>query len=567
MTTKHLLQLLARLEESKRRPGTAEVEILRALVTLSRSHLDDAESLIRLHETLLFFRAYPPSARVRRQVDAILQSFAGRVSKLDEAGGDLSPLDEVEVSGMAGISVTSNFSYAIVRWLVATHPGQVAIDWDWFDEDERFGATMPRFLPLLEEDAMVEAHVPYHDWLRAAKGRRNDVGWLIERFDSLPISSKAKAELYDALKLHMRWRFGFPASRTGMIRPRRRFYFHRTPLIQRGDVSLVMELAAPPIPIERLSPIAGAKILDLARGTSAVRYRELHGFTHGDARRVLKADFGRGTEAFVLGVPPAHRLPLRAYHAALIFKNGIPVAYFEGLSLFERLESGFNLYYTFRDGETAWLFSRVLRLMRQLLGVTVFSIDPYQIGRDNEEGIESGAFWFYRKLGFRPVRPALLELTLAEERRMAAQRGYRSPARTLRKLADGHMLYDVPQAGRGNAGHEWDRFEVRNIGLAVQRSMAAKYTGDARAMRADSAAYIARLLDIDASRWSEEARHLFEGLALVLAMIPGIGRWSAGEKHLAARIVRAKARGEEARYLRLMQTHTRLREALVRYGS
>ena len=150
---------------------------------------------------------------------------------------------------------------------------------------------------------------------------------------------------------------------------------------------------------------------------------------------------------------------------------------------------------------------------------------------------------------------------------MAAQRGYRSPARTLRKLADGHMLYDVPQAGRGNAGHEWDRFEVRNIGLAVQRSMAAKYTGDARAMRADSAAYIARLLDIDASRWSEEARHLFEGLALVLAMIPGIGRWSAGEKHLAARIVRAKARGEEARYLRLMQTHTRLREALVRYGS
>ena len=110
------------------------------------------------------------------------------------------------------------------------------------------------------------------------------------------------------------------------------------------------------------------------------------------------------------GVPPQHRLPLRAYHAALIFKNGVPVAYFEGLSIFERMESGFNLYYTFRDGETAWIFARVLRLMNQLLGVTVFSIDPYQVGHKNEEGIESGAFWFYRKLGFRPGRPSLLKL-------------------------------------------------------------------------------------------------------------------------------------------------------------
>jgi hypothetical protein len=118
----------------------------------------------------------------------------------------------------------------------------------------------------------------------------------------------------------------------------------------------------------------GEKFLDMARETSAARYRELHGFTHGDAGRVLRAELGRGTEAFVMGVPPAQRLPLRAYHAALILKNGVPVAYFEGLSIFERMESGFNLYYTFRDGETAWLYARILHLMRQLLGVTVFSI-------------------------------------------------------------------------------------------------------------------------------------------------------------------------------------------------
>ncbi len=563
MTNRKCFHLPVELEELKRRFGNTPRQLEQKLRAVDECEIDDAESLIRLHETLLFLRAYPPSARVLNQVEKILKSFEQRVSHLRESGADLTPLDEVEVSGIAGTSVTSNFSHQIVRWLVAKYPSQVSIDWDWFEEDDRFGATMPRFLPLLEEDAMVEAHVPYRVWLRAAKGRRNDLGWIIERLESLKISHQAKAELYDSLKLHVIWKFGDSASRTQMKLAARKIFFHRAPLIQRREVSLVKELASSPIPIERLSRAAGERILDLARETSAVRYRELHGFTHGDSRRVLKAVLGRGTEAFVLGVPPENRLPLRAYHAALILKNGVPVAYFEGLSIFERLESGFNLYYTFREGETGWLFGRVLRLMRQLLGVTVFSIDPYQAGHENEEGIESGAFWFYRKLGFRPVRPALMKLTLTEEQKIAAHGGYRTPARTLRKLAAGHLLFEMPGASVG----AWDRFQIRNVGLAVQRRMALEFAGDAQEIRADSTGFIKRALDLDTRRWSEPELRIFESFSLVLAMVPGITRWNATEKQLAARVISAKARGNEALYLRLMQGHAWMRAALIGFGS
>jgi hypothetical protein len=562
MTSTKCFRLLAELEELRRGFGNPPRQLEQKLRAVAECEINEAESLIRFHETLLFLRAYPPSAGVLNQVEKILPSFGRRVSQLRESGADLTPLDEVEVSGIAGTIVTSNFSHQIVRWLGAKYPSQLSIDWDWFEEDDRFGATMPRFLPLLEEDAMVEAHVPFREWLRAAKGRQNDLGWIIERFESLNISNKAKAELYDSLKLHVIWKFGVRASRTGLKLPARKIFFHRAPLIQRREVSLIEGLASPPIPIERLSRAASERILDLARETSAVRYRELHGFTYGDSRPVLKAILGRGTEAFVLGVPSENRLPLRAYHAALILKNGVPVAYFEGLSIFERLESGFNLYYTFREGETAWLFGRILRLMRQLLGVTVFSIDPYQVGHENEEGIESGAFWFYRKLGFRPVRRELMKLALTEEQRIAASQGYRTPARTLRKLAAGHMLFEMPGASVG----AWDRFQIRNVGLAVQRRMAREFAGDAQKIRADSAKFVKRVLDLDTRRWSEPEQRIFEGFALVLSMIPGIARWSASEKQLAARIIVAKAGGDEAHYLRLMQGHAAMRAALIGFG-
>src|ERR1044071_2111784 len=163
----------------------------------SLSNANDAESLIKVHERLLFLRAYPENAKVLRRVEQSLKKIKSRVDELSAAEVDLSPLDDPEVSGIAGASVTSNFSYALVRWLAERYPSQISIDWEWFENEEQFGATMPRFIPLLEEDAMVEAHVPYRDWLVAAKGRRNEIAWIVSQFESLELSDRRKAELYD----------------------------------------------------------------------------------------------------------------------------------------------------------------------------------------------------------------------------------------------------------------------------------------------------------------------------------------------------------------------------------
>lgn len=567
-------RLLDSLDEAKRRfDKRAPAELARILKQLARLEFDEAEPLIRFHEALLFLRAHPPNRTVLRLAEQSLKTFATRVAKLREAEADLSPLDDPEVSGIAGSSVTSNFSFEIVRWLVRKHPARIAIDWDWFDDPDRLGVVTSRFMPLLEEDATVEANVPYREWINAARGRTKDLEWLVARFEGLDLSDKAKAELYDSLKLHVRWTPSFRATRTGMKLSGGKTFFHDRPLISRRDVSIVAELRAGKIPIAKLSRAQGERILDLARETSASRYRELHGFTYGDPRRVLHAHIGRGVDLFFNGVPPERRLPLRAYHSAMIFKNGVPVGYFEGISLGERMEGGFNFYYTFREGETAWIYARVLRVCNQLLGVTAFSIDPYQIGYENEEGIESGAFWFYRKLGFRPVRPELMKLTLAEEKKIGERKGYRTPPRVLRKLAAGHMIFETPAAGKPvgkkdrDARISWDRFQVRNFGLAVQRRMAAEFDGDANLIRSASVQFAKRALGLQTTDWNNAELKALDDLALVLAMISDLSKWSASEKAQVRDLIRAKAAPDEARYLNSLQRLGKLREAVIKLGS
>jgi len=562
VTSISLNRLLDRLDESKQDFSAAgRARIATMLRRLSQSRIDDLEALVRYHEALLFLRAYPQDAKLLKLAETELRSFAERVEKLADSGTDLLSLEHPEISGIAGTGVSDTFGYHIARWLVRSEQGRVALDEDWVEDESRLAATLPRFIPLLEEDAMVEANVPYRKWLRGGKGRKSELEWLIERFEGLKKSNAEIAELYESLRLYVRWLPPYRATRTGMRLPVRRIFFHNQPLIRRKDVSLVAELKKPALQVETLSRIAGQKILDLARETSTVRYRELWGFTHGDEACVVKIELGRGVQLFVSGVSPEWRLPLRAYHAAMIFKNGIPVGYFEGLSLFERMESGFNLYYTFRDGETAWLYTQILRVFKQLLGVTTFTLDPYQIGFENEEGIESGAFWFYRKLGFRPTRKDLLELTLREEKKLANRPGYRTPASTLRKLAAGYMIFELAPA----RGANWDAFQVRNIGLAVQRLMAKEFDGNPERFRSQAIEETASLLKLNQLKSTE--RRALEYLALPLMLIPDLKRWSEPEKELLRKIILAKASSNESRYLRLMQRHTRFRAEIIRLGS
>ena len=552
---------LERLEAVRHvRPGAREAE--RLLRALSRRRFADAERLIRFHEAVLFLRAFPHARGVLSAADGILRSFEKRVSQLPEEERN-GAFDAPEVAGIAGTTIGTDFSFELACWLARRHPRRTGVDWEAGASADRMRASWPAFLPLLEEEALADANVPYLEWLRAAAGARwKDLRWLLTRYERM--ASSDRAERWDSLGVPVSWDLGGSrASRTKMRRPGPRVFFHDAPLLSRRDVSLDAVFAEPPLAVRRLGSRAGESLCDAVREATASRYREFYTFTHADPSTVLAARPGRGVELFLLGVRPERRLPLRAAYGGFVVKNAVPIGYIEGLAFFERLEIGFNMYYTFREGESAWIYAQVLRFHRDALGVTSFSIDPYQLGQENEEAIESGAFWFYRKLGFRPTDRDVARLLQGEERRIAGHPGYRSPASTLRRLVRHNLIYEIPGSPRG----EWDRFHIRNLGLAVNRRMARAFGGSAESARRAAEIRVARALGIRPAAETVSRSDLFRDFALALDLLSDLPSWSRAEREEVAAILRAKMRGDERAYLRLMQRHARLRRALIGLGS
>jgi len=577
MTDNSLDRQLTQLETCRYSFGRREAaRVVKLLKRLDAARFPDSPSLIRFHEALLFLRAFPQGPSVVRVTERILNSFHKKVEALRKASADMDDFDTFEVSGIAGTQMEDTLSFDVANWLINNRRmrNKVEVAWENYEPGRELGTTGPRFIPLLEDDAYVEADTPWRRWLEAAAGKKRVPAWLISRFEHLPLPARQQAELYESLRVPLRWSLeNSVISRTRTWKPIRNVFYHRifyhmTPLISRSQVSLAAELARRPPQLTRLSRKQGEQVMDMIREVMLVRYRELYGTTLGDPASVMRAEVGRGVEIYLWNLPPDRRLPLRAYVAGLTLKNGVPINYIEAIGLCEWMEVGFNTFYTFRGGEAGWIYAQVLRCLCHRMGTTCVSVYPYQLGHENEEAIESGAFWFYRKLGFRPGRTELQQLAEREEQKIAADKNYRTPARTLKRLAAGHVFYEIP----GSEVGAWDRFSTRNIGLRVNRRMARHFGRDAVLMREHSKRALERILfprsgGVSTSSWTPLEKAVFEKFALALADVPELRAWTREEKEDLVRIIRAKGKQDEMLYLHLMQRHRRLRRALLALGS
>ncbi len=298
----------------------------------------------------------------------------------------------------------------------------------------------------------------------------------------------------------------------------------------------------------------------MARAAMVTRERDLDAFVNADPRDVRLIHDGAGLEFAMIGQRPDRRLMLESVYGFLILKSGIPVGYLLSGSLFGSSEVALNIFPAFRGGETPKIYARCLAMLSEMFGSTAFMVPPYQMGYGNPEGLESGAWWFYYKLGFRPEDSYVKQVVRRELRRLR-RKGYRSSLATLDELAS-EPMYWYPGGRRPDV---IGRIDLGLIGERVSRYLARRFGSD-RAKAEEACA--AEVMDLLKPR-ARDGRSAGERLAWrrwapLVQSLPGVSRWSAGEKRALADVIYAKGGKRESDFVSLFDDHSKLRSAVFR---
>ena len=242
----------SKLDGWKSRYGASPAPLERLLAQAAKARILEPEDLIRLHETVLFLRAWPASAEVARLADELLCAFGDRVAAA-EGGEGPSPIRARGLGDRRHVA-HRGFGCDVARSLAARYPRNVDIAWDAVDQPDRLGPVLCRLLPMMAEDWPVEAHAPFRDWVRGAHcADVTDLGWLLSALDGLEAAGRARADLYDSLGLPLTWQIGdLAASRSRMRLAGSEFSCQVEPLLRRRDVNINQELNSQPLPARRL---------------------------------------------------------------------------------------------------------------------------------------------------------------------------------------------------------------------------------------------------------------------------------------------------------------------------
>ena len=547
---------LERLERSRAEfGGVSERHKLALLEGLERRSLSRAAQVLRLHEALCFLRAYPDGARLLAAVERMLEAFPRR----RDLGRHRAALAD---TGIAGTATEFRFFWPTADWLARRWGRRLTIVWKDFDQRGRLADLLPLLTHYGETPALDEIDYSPREWLARLKGPgETDAGFLVRRFAALPMDSFAREKLYDQLDPPLKIAAGDDTpSRTRAVHRTGSVAFQIRPL-DRERPDLRTELRRPPRSVRSVTPAEGQALIDLARAAMVTRSRDLDAFSWGDPHDVRLVDCGGGLQFAVIGVVPERRLMLEAVYAFLTLKNGVPIGYVLNSALYRSAEIAYNVFETWRGAEAGAIYGRVLATVRHLFGADSFTIYPYQLGEGNPEALESGAWWFYQKMGFRPRDPEVRRLMGDERRRMRARPSHRSSIATLKRLAGANLYYHLGRSREDIIG----LLPLPAAGLAISRHIAERFGSDRERATRVLGDEAGPMLGVRSQRgWTPGERLAWRRWSPLVHVLPGVSRWAAADRRALVAVIRAKGGRRESEFVWRFDRHRRLREAVRR---
>ncbi len=532
-------------------------EKIRLLELIDSTERFSAQDLQRLLGTLCYLHAYPDSATVLAKV----RSLAGRLRDWEQRtrrGGDCAGA-LIDIGFPGG---TNYYGYALpvlVRML-RSFPDCFGIDWDEFEENGLLQNRLGIFVAPAELGGLDSTGLSSEEWATTAKrADQTCLEFFVELFTGSDLGYVALENLWDSAEIPLRYDLRREGTgRSEIFWPVDRVRYQKGPL-ENERIALAPAIRKVPKVDGPLDPEAGQAFIDFALTSLCARNLEIRTLMYASPHDVHLVDCGRGLQIALIGVVPSYRDALECNYCCLMVKNGIAMAYGPASVHYGRCEMGLNLFPEYRHGEIRWIYPQYMRAIHHVLGAKFFFLESYGMGDGNPDAIRSGAFWFYRKLGFSAAEPEVEALAQEEESKIAQQRGYRSGRKTLLRLAKTEAYFDMSGGGT-------ERFDLAAIGLGVTQMINEKFAGERKAAELACTRRVARQLDIT-KKSDEGTLRALRFFAPILCTIEGFAGWSAADNKLMRQIIQAKGGKSEALVDRMLCGHASLRLALRVFNS
>lgn len=403
-------------------------EKINCLKSIAKTNWKTAEELKEYIELLLFISSHPESIELDTFVEKEFNRITTFLQNLSQQ-----KIKQYSDAGFPYSEMYTQLSHDILCWMNQQKNRKLSIE--SFDESGIELNTLLRTTLLSLEREETMAGLSNQELLDVLKIKpSNQFSFLLNEFSKLNPTPFIKDHLWDSLKLWVTIQSTDKSySRIYNRIPVQKKYFQKE-IIKKFDSE---KLINTPIPsAKKLNQQTKKQLISVIKNSLTLTMRETDPATYMNENSLQYFELEKGISIALYDMTADRQLPLQSYIGYTLFKNGYPMAYGGSWIFGNTARFGLNIFEAFRGGESGYTMCQLLRVYKQVYGMDVIEVDSYMFGKNNPDGIQSGAFWFYYRFGFRLIDEQLQQLAEKEMQKIKSKPGYRTSPKTLLQFTD-----------------------------------------------------------------------------------------------------------------------------------
>ncbi len=514
------------------------------LIELLNKKPTNAESLIEYHEALLFILAYPDNQTILELAKTSLLK-CGEWSKLWFDKSRSKDLKHLEESGLNGTTLNAKFSYGLTSHLATKYQKNIHLHSIEGDAN-RVREILQFSMVGIEKETLPHSMEDLMMWLtdEAEIDTKTSLEILLKAISFFGKTALVSQTIFEFLSVFISIDFDLTFStRSFLAMETGKYFYQKNALQKKIDLPALFALPKP-----KIAKYKSAILIETARLSLLSLAKETDPITFANPTETTLYDLEKGLTYGLFHMLPANRLPIDTYVGYMAFRNGIPISYGGAWIVGNTAQIGINIYETFRGGESAMMLCQLMRLYHKEYNIHFFRVEPYQLGHDNEDGLKSGAFWFYYKLGFRPEEAKLKTVAESEWQKMQNKKNYRTPISTLKKLVQGYMGYFTSR--------EFPIIDSGIISTWASDKIKTRFSGDRQLAASQSFSRMNSLLNLnyeEMNKWTKAEQNTYKSWCLFFYFSGEIPKIKKSEIAELIQMMKAKGSENEKTFVQLWQ--------------